>query len=458
MSKKKAIVLVLGLCCSWCGILGAQNNNYWGQQFGPRSTALGGAVVSGEEDNSAVYYNPAALGFVRQSELHLSATAYRYEEVYFRGGGGRDLNLNSGRFNIYSQMGGGLVGPPRWGGYRFAFMTLARHFGHFDFNERFRWDLPSGGQRVARVELQDVVSESWTGLGVGKKINEVWSWGASGFWAYRHRRYESQVLIKDYQGAEENPSSLGTYYHYHNLRYNNIKLIFKAAVHGRKGPWRWGASLTLASIEAYGFARIQREETRQNFINLPDQSFTDRQLNLWGQHRTPLSLALGLSYRFEKVFLSLATEAFAPIDAYQILRTQPSNFNAEGETHFLGYFGQHKGLVNVVLGCEWALRKGRFWQFALRTDPSFLPLDNPNNETGFAQSPNLDLYHFSTGFTIKQKKGTFNAGLQYSAGWGHRRPLAQLRQGLEGDLPQTFIFGHSVILSAAVVYFLSEEE
>ena len=39
----------------------AQDDHYWAQQFGATGTLMGGAMVGGVNDNSAVFYNPAAF-------------------------------------------------------------------------------------------------------------------------------------------------------------------------------------------------------------------------------------------------------------------------------------------------------------------------------------------------------------------------------------------------------------
>ncbi|MBK6273417.1 MAG: hypothetical protein IPF58_01410 [Saprospirales bacterium] len=43
-------------------------NHYWSQQYGAENTLLGGACIAGARDNSAMYYNPAGLGFVEEAK------------------------------------------------------------------------------------------------------------------------------------------------------------------------------------------------------------------------------------------------------------------------------------------------------------------------------------------------------------------------------------------------------
>ena len=43
--------------------LTAQDYHYWSEQYGGDASLLGGAAIAGVGDNSAVYYNPAAMAF-----------------------------------------------------------------------------------------------------------------------------------------------------------------------------------------------------------------------------------------------------------------------------------------------------------------------------------------------------------------------------------------------------------
>ena len=82
----------------------AQDSHYWNLQYGSKSMLLGGVLTSGFYDNSAVYYNPAALAFVNYSHVSINATAYRYEALRLKNGGGENIDLNSNRFSTYPQM------------------------------------------------------------------------------------------------------------------------------------------------------------------------------------------------------------------------------------------------------------------------------------------------------------------------------------------------------------------
>ena len=72
-----------------------QDTHYWTQQYGTRSTLLAGAVIGGVRDNSAIYYNPGALGFIQNKDLSVSANAYQFDRIKMQNGAGKDINLKS---------------------------------------------------------------------------------------------------------------------------------------------------------------------------------------------------------------------------------------------------------------------------------------------------------------------------------------------------------------------------
>ncbi|MEM8901589.1 MAG: hypothetical protein AAGC85_26000, partial [Bacteroidota bacterium] len=47
-------------------------SNYWGSDFGTKAQLLSGAVIAGVDDNSSVFYNPAAIGVGAENGLTFS--------------------------------------------------------------------------------------------------------------------------------------------------------------------------------------------------------------------------------------------------------------------------------------------------------------------------------------------------------------------------------------------------
>jgi len=87
----------------------AQDNHYWSQQFGARSTLLGGAVVAGVADNSAIFYNPAALAFLEHPNINVDGTLYAYRWLEYKNALGKDVSAVAAGFLYYPQLIGGML-------------------------------------------------------------------------------------------------------------------------------------------------------------------------------------------------------------------------------------------------------------------------------------------------------------------------------------------------------------
>ena len=101
-------------------------NQYWSQQYGAQSALLGGAVVAGVIDNSALYYNPSLLARIENGHLSVSANAFGFEIANLKNGAGNGLDLNSFQTLIYPQMISGMIKlkkAPRW---KLAYGLLTR--------------------------------------------------------------------------------------------------------------------------------------------------------------------------------------------------------------------------------------------------------------------------------------------------------------------------------------------
>ena len=74
-----------------------QDNHYWSQQFGARATLMGGAMIGGVRDNSAIFYNPGAVPFIKYAGLSVNANIYKMDRIFIEDGAGEGVNLNSAK-------------------------------------------------------------------------------------------------------------------------------------------------------------------------------------------------------------------------------------------------------------------------------------------------------------------------------------------------------------------------
>ena len=105
----------------------AQDFHYWTDQFGIKATALGGAVVSGQDDHSMVFYNPAAMTLVQTPSLSFSINAYQYRTFKQKNALGPGQNLESTDYTAIPNMMAGIFvfrKHPKW---RAGYIVISRN-------------------------------------------------------------------------------------------------------------------------------------------------------------------------------------------------------------------------------------------------------------------------------------------------------------------------------------------
>jgi hypothetical protein len=165
-------------------------NQYWAQQYGSRSALLGGAVVAGASDNSALYYNPALLSYIENGHLSVSANAYGFEYAKLRNGVGTGLDVVSFQTLIYPQIISGMINLKKAPKFKLAYGILTRFNNRMKLNLLTEQDIeitPLGaGTEYYKssfvYELSNI--EQWGALSLGYQISDKFAVGISQFVSY----------------------------------------------------------------------------------------------------------------------------------------------------------------------------------------------------------------------------------------------------------------------------------
>ena len=88
--------------------LKAQDTHYNRLQFGTRSALMGGAVISNVKDNTAVFYNPAGMGFIDSSTLAINGNAYQMDNIRIYNALGEKKDFKSSSLGSVPLFVGGL--------------------------------------------------------------------------------------------------------------------------------------------------------------------------------------------------------------------------------------------------------------------------------------------------------------------------------------------------------------
>lgn len=433
----KKIVLTFTLLQLCCRVF-AQDYHYWSEQFGTKSSFLGGATAAGIDDNSTVYYNPAGMAFIENPSISVSINAYRFSTIYLNNTLGKDLSMKGHSLNIIPNMIAGILPMKKLPRLALGYSVLTKRFYKNKFNlfHRKNEDIISTepGEEIflGNYYYNHSLSEYWGGIAASYKVNDHLSFGLSHYGIYRDveytNQYEFNVLPSD--GTPGNISRVNSNI---VLNYWNVKILFKASMALHYDKFRLGINYTTPTMNIVGRAKVFREFSVLNLkeIIASDVGILSRENKIKTTHKQASSISVGVSFLLGKqTWLHFTNETFLPVKNYFIFEQQgelgifPASINEEdirslfGDQDFLSLQERNKMVSNVGIGLETkATSLGLF--FGARTD--FLHNADPYYQMGRLQldASKWNLYHFSVGAEKWIKNKRYMAGLEFGVSGTH---------------------------------------
>lgn len=410
----------------------AQDSHYWTQQFGTRSALLSGAVLGGADDNTMIYYNPGALGFLQESSISINANAYRVENIKVENALGNESDYQSAQLGAVPLLAGGMIrtGSEKWKvGYAFIapvdfnFKAVARVEGNYDLID----DTESLGleETVAEAAITNKTSEFVVAIGLGHKINENWSVGVSNLFTARSLSYQGSLSTYIFLNDAENSLVGGNILK--NADYFNVRYSAKFGVVYQKDKWDLGLTLTTPSLNLFGNGTVASNIAVRNLKLIDDNRIsgvaTARQAELKTKYKSPFSVALGVNHTFNRSHLGVAAQYYSGMDIYDIMEPAPGSFVRPIDLapqlqsdEFLAIQSGAKAVFNVAIGYEYAVSESLSILGGFRTDMSYFD-ESLNDVAGIKPTiTNWDIYHFTGGVTLNRKNSSLSLGLLLSSG------------------------------------------
>jgi hypothetical protein len=339
--------------------LSAQDTHYWNDQYGPKSMLLGGSVVGSVHDMSATYYNPGALGYVKQPELLLSANVYRASFLTVQDGAGKGFDLETTDLNPLPNL---LAGAFRWkwlGDNKLAYSFLTRY--------RFNAELRGG-----RVNRQDVLA--WSpgeedfagGLLRNKNANEVWAgltfaraatgkigWGITQYLSVRGLDSDAEFFAQ----ALTDSGQMALIYEIDSYNADAWSLLWKAGLGFNFKPLTGGLTITTPNVQLAGSGNATLNSTWIG-IDVDDDGMRDElfqaaiQENVTANYRSPLSIGAGIAWHADGFAIHTSAEWFDAVEAYDVLELESFTSQGTGKTVDLVIRHQAKSVVNYAAGLE----------------------------------------------------------------------------------------------------------
>jgi hypothetical protein len=433
----KSFFLFLSVLILSSLICDGQDHHYWSQQYGAESTLLGGAMVGGVSDNSAVYYNPGAIAFISNPSLSIDANVYRIDKILISDGAGEGVNLNSAQISIYPQIISGMVNLVKNDRIKLSYALLTRNHNNVLMNTRYtgKSELSDPGNPAATytsfVGAYDYVNqldEQWLGLGAAYAVTEKVGLGMTLFGTYRGQSYQLTNYVREVNYT--NPSyNYGTVTNDEAVKYYSVRLLAKFGLSYLSGKWKYGLTVTPPSVGLFGNGSVQRENSdivvSENSSDMAGNFIImDQKSDVSANFRHPFSVAAGIDYQTAKTRLVISGEFFAGIKTYYVMKPVPepfvyppayldSAFVQPMLDSYLNVERSAKPVLNVAVGLNQVIYKRINLLLGASTDFSNYENLSGADELmlGFGA---WDIYHLSAGLSYHKEKHTVTVGCSYS--------------------------------------------
>ena len=423
-------------------VVSKAQNHYWSQQYGAVPTLTGGTAVAGTPDNSCLYYNPGAAGFIDSPKISASCNLYGFESVNLKNGAGEGIDLKSFRLNIFPQIISGSVPVEKVPKLKILYGTLTRFRTNMRFNQEVRsiYDVipgsPGNEYYKARIEYQNNSIEQWGGLGLAYKIDSIFSVGLTTFAAYTNIETRSSENLNTDAFSNATPYTASVN-EYNSLRLDQVNLVFKLGLAVNLEHVKLGMSVTMPGVKVWGQARLDKSFEAYNLnlnatdTNIPAQKYStlilsDEQRKLKTDYRMPASFAFGAKLVYPKFKITTSIEYFFGYKNVKVVQGEDRTFirpeAAYGGDTIKGYMNivtSARPVLNGGIGAEWQVKKKVTLLFGMRTDFNNRTDYLPNNSIADVSSVRLPVWHylyFSAGATYKFGTHDLSAGFDYGVG------------------------------------------
>ena len=441
----------------------AQDTHYWTQQFGSRSALLGGAVVGGVRDNSAVYYNPGALAQIDSLTVSVSANAYQLDKFDMPDGAGAGLDLNSSQTQIIPLMISGLYRLKNAHQHTFGYSIIGKQQNGIKFSARRDGKLnviqnsnsPGDEEFIAQYNLKTGLNEQLFGLTYAYQFNQRFSLGVTNYVAYRTQYLEESAVCRAIP-------DIGSYYYDYvtplvasnyisSFEFNNIRALWKLGFSLDLDRLKLGLTITTPSLNLGGKAMVNTDFSlydmningsewsgyisdfnndslliydSDNFQYWELLTFTgnDRQQGLKTVYKSPLSIALGAQYSWDKTTICGTMEWFQSVPLYDQVIPKNTPFGRptweNGDLtsdQMLALREGSKTVTNIAVGIDQQVTAKLHLLAGARSNFSHYEpyFEADGNSMSYTT---LDLYHVTLGALMKREKSDMSVGISYGFG------------------------------------------
>jgi len=406
-----SLVLLLVILFS-AGI--AQETNLWNQQYGTRSTLLGGAVIGSVSDLSATYYNPGAIALFRNQSVLLSTRGYEYSSQSIEGGAGEGRDLISSSIKPLPDLVATSL-PFDWlGEASLSFSVLVRKRAETEIEARGMVPPNSvGGLGAGEFIVTNDLSEIWSGLTWGRPLGETVGIGVTTYLAVRDQTRRSQLLNDELEANGDIAAAIQIA----DYRYMHFRLLWKAGIGIDLSPLTLGVTVTTPGIGLFGSGSALVNATSTGFDydgdGVDDNILAGKyQPDLESDYRSPWSFGIGGSYAVGDTRIHVSGEYIGGVSMFDLLNSSDFVAQSSSDTITVSLTHETRDIFNYAVGLEYTFNEQTSGYMSFSTDIAA----NVRGSTSNLSIVNYDIYHVAAGAAFTLNRWNLIVGGVYAFG------------------------------------------
>jgi len=434
MSKTSCLLLktsgVLLLFILFTQAYSAQENNYWNFHQGAVASLTGGAAVANAKNQSAAYYNPGLLPFVKNSSVSLNMQSFFFSNINIENGAGDELDLGQAIVGIVPSSSYGVIKNDEASKWTLSYGILTHAYSDLGLSVVNETQLnvieanPGNETYLGNYNYNNRTKENWLGLATGYEVNEKFGIGLSTFIVAKSVDYlqstnASAILVDPDTNFVRTIANTSLN---ENFAYRSLGLLFKLGLSYKIEKLRLGLTLSspLLNINFIGKAAINREL----FISTDNTSESNvRQLAFQEKINTvnkkPFNFDFGATYEFDKTEVSFRIAHYLGTGMYDMVKK--SEFDNSSMFNQIEAFGvpqtATKSVTNFGIGAIRELTTNTSMYLGFNTDNNSFDASKFNRSIDFVPSiTQWDLRNYSAGLSHYLKHFQLIYGLSYVNG------------------------------------------
>lgn len=402
----------------------AQDAHYWTNQYGTRAQLLGGIVVGSLKDLSSSYYNPAAIALSADSSVLFATDALEFNFITFDEAAGNNLDLRSKQARTPPSMAAFRIPVKAIPRHQFVGSVLTRHnFNFSGTNYRIEDQNPTfadAGGIYFSGELQgkQTMRDDWYGITWAYRRSERMAIGITQYLAARAQSGDWRVATHFVSQTDSSQSSLIV----DKFDYYTLRFLWKLGLTYRASPQlTWGVALTTPSLHLFGEGAtfINITAIREEQGGLVYQLASNRQKSLRAIYKSPLSLAVGVSYKMGRTEVHSSAEWFGRVASYTVLDAKDFTSQTSGDTLVAQIDHELRSIINFGIGLQHTMSERVVVYGSAILDQS---ATTPELKTPLAIST-WDIVHLTLGSAFKVRNVDLTLGFGYSFGGNRYVPF-----------------------------------